>query len=90
MLSTASVNTLKKLIEGLAKKLGDASTDGISLSFNSRGGWSWVCRVDRQTKPHGRGHRVTRGELYGYGDTPGEAVEEIARKIAIPGYLDIT
>ena len=85
---------LKKLIAALTDKLTRAtgspvSTDEITLSFNSRGGWSWICLVDAKKKPHGRGLRVTRDMFTGYGNTPREAVDDILRKISIPGYLDI-
>jgi hypothetical protein len=81
---------LQTLIESVAAALGDTGTEHIDLMFRSCDGeWFWTCHVEPKMKKHGRGRRVVRSGLDGYGPTPEAAVAEALRRFAIPGYVDL-
>jgi hypothetical protein len=87
---TLTTESLRAQIDRVRVALGDECADGIRLTYAVFGGeWAWEVYVDAKRKPYGRGRRTVRGALHAVGETPEAAVNELLRKVAIPGYLEV-
>lgn len=79
---------LSALVQKVADALKEPETQTVALRFDRVGGeWGWGCYVDARTRPCGRGRTVVRNSITSFGPTPEAAVDDVLRKIAIPGYL---
>lgn len=80
---TTEEDVLRALIRTVGSSL-EVHCDTLSFSYGSIGAtWFWTIRVERH-----RFGRKYRGPFSAFGDTPAKAVDDLFRKIAIPGWLD--
>lgn len=80
---------LRELLERVRLMLGDPDARGLSFIYEQVGdGWLWTVRVRDRRVPGRRGGRRTRHGFSCSGATPDLALEELKRRVAVPGWLD--